>query len=442
MHAQSKFKTVDEITDARLCSGCGACAYAVPDKIRMVDRPADGLRPQIMDEGITDEEHRKAVAVCPGIHLEHDFDEDDPDLIRELTAGWGPVYELWEGYATDPELRYAGSSGGAASALAAYAIERAGFEGVVHTGARKDAPHLNETVTSRTRADLLSRTGSRYAPASPCDGLGAIEYASGPFAFIGKPCDVAAARKAAAVNPRLADNLRLTIAFFCAGTPSTAGTLEMLNAMGISDPTKLTSLRYRGNGWPGPAEATVSGGLDDSLSRSLSYEQAWGEILTKHVQWRCRLCVDHTGEFADIAVGDPWYREIQPEEHGSSLILTRTPRGRDYLLDCIAAGYLRGARVEAALLPQSQPNLLRTRGAVWGRMFGCRLLGAKVPTYSAMRIWRFWLRELSFLQRLKSVFGTISRVRRMQRTHTVRSNGSPSYPAVGHDAANGRTTDQ
>jgi coenzyme F420 hydrogenase subunit beta len=415
MHAQSKFKTVDEITDARLCSGCGACAYAVPDKIRMVDRPADGLRPQIMDEGITDEEHRKAVAVCPGIHLEHDFDEDDPDLIRELTAGWGPVYELWEGYATDPELRYAGSSGGAASALAAYAIERAGFEGVVHTGARKDAPHLNETVTSRTRADLLSRTGSRYSPASPCDQLGVIAHGRGSFAFIGKPCDVAAAKKAAVLNPHLADSLQLTIAFFCAGTPSTAGTLALLSEMGISKSSKLTELRYRGNGWPGQAVARFIDGAGSIASRTLTYEHSWGRILTKHVQWRCRLCADHTGEFADIAVGDPWYRKVEPGEPGSSLILARTPRGREFLSDAVLAGYISGSKVTPTLLPRSQPNLLRTRGAVWGRLLATRLVARPAPEYLRLRTFRFWFKELSFIEKLRSIFGTLRRLRPIMR---------------------------
>ena len=99
--------------------------------------------------------------------------------------------------------------------------------------------------------------------------------------------------------------LEIVIAFFCAGTPTTAGTVEMLRRMGVEDPASLVSLRYRGDGWPGRAVA-VSRGPDGAAARSeLSYEQSWGEVLADHKQRRCKLCPDHTGEFADIAVGDP-----------------------------------------------------------------------------------------------------------------------------------------
>ena len=47
---------------------------------------------------------------------------------------------------------------------------------------------------------------------------------------------------------------------------------------------------------------------------------------------------DHTGEFADISVGDPWYREIREGEAGSSLIIARTEAGRDYITNAIESG--------------------------------------------------------------------------------------------------------
>src|SRR5262249_15207548 len=160
--------------------------------------------------------------------------------------GWGPVLELWEGFASDPEIRFAGSSGGAASALALYGIERGGMHGLLHIRARRDVAYLNETVLSTTRDEILAATGSRYAPASPCDGLGMVKDAAGPCVMIGKPCDIAAASKARTLDGQLDKQLGLTIAIFCAGTPSTKGTLEMVRAMGITDPANATSVRYRG----------------------------------------------------------------------------------------------------------------------------------------------------------------------------------------------------
>ena len=75
----------------------------------------------------------------------------------------------------------------------------------------------------------------------------------------------------------------------------------------------------------------VAKAREGEATYSCTYEQSWGEVLSNHVQWRCKLCLDHTGEFADIAVGDPWYRPIQEGEMGSSLIVARTDVGKRYV---------------------------------------------------------------------------------------------------------------
>ena len=401
--------SLDAVVRGGLCTGCGACAYLEPREIKIVDVPSEGRRPKAVGSDKPLLHKGDGLAACPGLSLEHRYDPKDKSLDPELMAGWGPVKKLYEGYAADTELRFGGSSGGAASALALFALESEKFHGVLHTAGRADVPYLNETVVSRSRADLVKRTGSRYAPASPCEGLGEIERGEGPYMFIAKPCDVAAAQNARRLRPALDRNLAITVGFFCAGTPSTNGTLEMLRAMGVPDPARLVSLRYRGNGWPGLATAVVRHPDGSETSHQKTYDETWGKILSRHVQWRCRLCADHTGEFADIAVGDPWYREIQPGEAGSSLIVARTERGARFVEQAIASGYLLAKPVEHGLLPASQPNLLRTRGAMWGRLLGLRMIGARAPHYRRLPTFRFWLRELPLREKIVSVFGTIRR---------------------------------
>lgn len=66
--------------------------------------------------------------------------------------------------------------------------------------------------------------------------------------------------------------------------------------------------------------------------------ESWG-FLQKYRPYRCHLCPDGTGEFADISCGDPWYREIKEHETGYSLALARTQRGREILHAAIDAGY-------------------------------------------------------------------------------------------------------
>jgi coenzyme F420 hydrogenase subunit beta len=236
-----------------------------------------------------------------------------------------------------------------------------------------------------------------------------IEEAPGPCVFIGKPCDVVAVNKAQRSRPALAEKLGATIAFFCAGTPTTGATLEMLKRVGVDDPSEVADLRYRGHGWPGRAAVTVHN--DNRFeTRRLSYEESWGEILTNHKQWRCQICADHTGELADISVGDPWYRQIPPDDPGQSLVLVRTERGRRILHRAQDAGYLALEQADPSILPASQEALLRGRGAVWGRTLACRLLGAPAPRYKGLATFRFWWSALTPGQKLRTIAGTAKRI--------------------------------
>ncbi|MDX2132722.1 MAG: Coenzyme F420 hydrogenase/dehydrogenase, beta subunit C-terminal domain [Planctomycetota bacterium] len=402
--------SVRDVAEYQLCSGCGVCASVSPGTIRMTDAIGHGRRPVLTGDG-TDGGSRRALAACPGIELRHTFDERDPALVRALRDAWGPVRRVWEGHAGDAAIRHAGSSGGAASALALWAIERGGMHGVLHAAARADVPYLNETVMSRSREELLARTGSRYAPASPCDGLGLIAGAPGACVFIGKPCDVAGAEKARKLVPGLDERLGLTIAFFCAGTPSTRGTLDLLKKVGVEDPSTVTSLRYRGNGWPGRWTARWNGPAGDAREASLTYDESW-DFLQRYRQWRCYICPDHTGEFADVSVGDPWHQAPKEGEAGRSLIIARTARGQRAIEDAAAAGYLVLEREDAELLPRSQPNLLRTRGRLWGQMLALRVARLPRPRYHGFPTARFWWSELTAKAKAQSTVGTLRRTLR------------------------------
>ena len=287
-----------------------------------------------------------------------------------------------EGFAVDPEIRFLASSGGAATAV----------------------QWLNENVLSRSRAELAEATGSCYPPARPCVGQGRIEAAPAPCVFIGRPCDPAAGHLAARLHPKLEANLGLSIAIFCASTPATTATLDLIRELGIAEPRLVESVRYRGRGWPGRFRARAG---EQEVSET--YAHSWHAFQSRR-QWRCYICADHTGEFADVSVGDPWYREIPADEPGRSLVLARTERGHALIERAVAAGYLVLERAAPAILTASQPELLKTRGANWGRIQAMRLFGLPIPHYRGMPMLRFWWRELSLREKFQSVVGTVSRV--------------------------------
>lgn len=394
-------QSIAEVVDSHLCTGCGVCAYLEPASLRMQDLPDFGRRPLpvVAVNGKAD----TAVEACPGARLHH-----EKDALRDAPFGgeWGPVLEVYECWATDPDVRHRGSSGGVVTALAAHTVTAGMAAGALQVQARADDPLRNETVLNRTYEDIVAAAGSRYAPASPGERLDLVESAEGPCVVVGKPCDIAGTVQAGRMRPALGAKLGLTIGIFCAGTPTTRGTEEAVRQLGV-DTGDVARLDYRGEGWPGRFRLRTH----DGRTASLSYDESWGEILQKHRQWRCMICPDHTGEFADISIGDPWYRTVGPDEPGSSLVVVRTSAGRAALQAALRDGALEGYPLPMERLPQSQPNLERTRGAVWARVHAMRIAGLRVPDFSGLPSWRAWLR-LGVREKVSSVAGTFKRIRR------------------------------
>lgn len=402
----NKIKSIQDVVEHQLCTGCGACSFVSHDAFPMYSTLNHGNRPKTVLSFTHETLEQKALGLCPGISLKHEPTNHDPDILQELKPDWGPVLEIWEGHSTDEKLRFQASSGGVTSALSIFCIEKKNMEAVLHTGKNPDNPIQNKTVISTKREEIIKNSGSRYSPASPCDSLSHIQKGKKPWVFVGKPCDIAAVNKAEQTLPDLKKNLGLKVGFFCAGTPSLQGSIKMLEKMGLSSQQPLHDLRYRGHGWPGLAYAKEISGKE----KTLTYSQSWGEILQKFRPWRCHLCIDHTGEFSDISVGDPWYREIKEGEKGRSLILVRTKRGQKILREAIEHGYIEAIRVTATELIYSQPNLLSTRGSIWGRITALKLIGIPIPKYQNLPTFHLWTNHLTIKQKLQSILGTLKRV--------------------------------
>jgi coenzyme F420 hydrogenase subunit beta len=400
----------DPITKAvacNLCTGCGACAGAFPDFIRMVDDPLNGRRPVVAKGEAAQKAAVQAASLCAGAGA------DFTSLPRTdaIDRDWGPVLAAWQGHAADDEIRYRGSSGGAVTALALFALQSGQVQGVAHIAARTDDPRLNEAVISHDRAGLLRGAGSRYAQASPTEALGAIAAGDVPVAFVGKPCDVASVAKAAGADAGLAAKLPLTIAIFCAGAPNLNATEKLLDRLKVPKGARLTDLRYRGAGWPGLMQARwVNEDGVEVTSKGIPYGEGWGGILQSERRWRCRICTDHTGAFADISVGDPWHTPpAGHEDAGRSLIVARTARGLALVEAAIAAGVLVAAPEGRDAIAKAQPGLAATLGAVWGRRLVMRGAGMPVPADRGLPLWKHWL-ALPVRAKVSSVAGTVRRI--------------------------------
>jgi len=394
-----QFTSVGQVVSWRLCSGCGACVPGCPENaIDLVDVPNRGIRPVINQEKC--KQCGRCLEICPGIGASHN--SFNGRVMPELKKEWGPALEIQQGWAVDPAIRFKGSSGGLCTALSLFCLERRAMACVLQTCADSQAPWKNTSILSQSRADVLACVGSRYSPSAVCEKLDLLRDADSECVFVGKPCDVAALRKLQHLDEELGSKVGLAISIFCAGTPSSKGTEFLLDMLGLK-PEQIESIRYRGYGWPGATSVKAPG-----RTYQVSYEMSWGAVLSKYTQFRCRLCPDSTGEFADISIGDPWYRKREPSQGGYSLVVVRTEKGREILHQAVEAGYIILEPAESGCLAKSQESLLNRRRHLFGRLLALRLMRIPAPRFVGFSLFRSWL-GLSAYEKSRSVLGTIRR---------------------------------
>lgn len=398
-----KIKTLQDVVDWNLCIGCGACAAVCQKKggVRLIDIGATGIRPHFEADCL---DCTLCLSICPGIAIDADdvLDDEPSQLQQNLLIG--TYHAVFEGHAVDSGMRFRASSGGIVSALATYCLEHENTAFVVHTGMDKKYPWKNITVTSRTREEVLAHTGSRYCTSSPCSFFAEIEQSEKPCVFIGKPCDVAALAKARRQRPALDAKVGIALSFFCAGTPCSDAVRELAEQIG-AEPGKISSLHYRGQGWPGSFRVETA---SEGTPKTMAYLDAW-KTLAKRRPFRCHLCPDGLGQLADITSGDAWNKYSgEGENPGLSHVIARTAQGKRLLEKAQAAGYV-------ALAPCSPDDIVKAQGLVlrktlvFGRLLVMKFGGIPVPQFDNFQLFKAWIRT-NPVTMIGSISGTLKRM--------------------------------
>lgn len=394
------------VIDGDLCSGCGLCSSVLgPERARMELRGSGYLRP-VIDGDVSDAEERLFSEVCPGSRVEL------PKHVTTLAAPeWGPVLSVATGFATDGDLRQRASSGGAVSAVLEHLLASGQARYVLQVAASTEVPWLNRVLRSTDQSSVRLASGSRYAPSAPLETLIRCLDEGLPFAVVGKPCDIAALRAYARHDARVDQFVVVMIAFMCGGIPSAKGVELLVRTMG-ADPADVRAFRYRGNGWPGRATALMR----DEREHSMSYNDSWGGVLSKHVQLRCKICADGVGMSADLVCADAWYGDDSgypsfEEQEGRSLVLGRTPRGETAIASAVASGHLSVKPLDGREIDRMQPYQMRRTRLTLSRLLAMRLLLRPTTRYGGASLWAF-ARKAGVQANIRSFMGTVVRMLR------------------------------
>lgn len=356
-------KKVEKIVNLKSCLGCGLCLSK--DSQGRMEMGTDGfLRPS--KDATIDSNFTK---YCPGLLIEQTRQKNGMELI------YGPtVAPIIVGWSTNDDIHYKASSGGVITSLLIELLKANLVDAILHVrqssvDSSRTEPHLSKTVD-----EIIECMGSRYAPCSLFKNFHKYLETENRIAVVGKPCDIAALKAFLKIHPEYEPKIKYTFSMMCMGLPSHNATKKMIEFLGAKG-KELSLLRYRGYGWPGMA--TVES--EDGYKKECTYIESWGAILGRDTLFRCKLCPNGFGEFADVSCGDAWYcKDGQPSfentSNGRSFIFMRTQAGKDIVERAVADGLIESESYDLNEMPIIQVSQYQRKVNLLGRYIIFKIL--------------------------------------------------------------------
>ena len=394
---------VDKIKQNHLCLGCGLCETIDKGNCTM-SLTEKGFYSPVFSKSSDKSDTIKSI--CPGITILSNNKHSHKSI-------WGDVVSVSNAWASNSAIRKSSSSGGVTSALAIYLLESKQVDAILHVGVSEESYLYNTLYISKTREDVLRHNASRYAPAAVFNDIIQIFETTGEtiFAFIGKPCDIAAIKNLLRVYPRYQGRVIFFLSIFCAGMPSYNATKKALSTFGKNEePIKL---QYRGDGWPGYFTATYK----DGNSCKMTYNESWGKILGRSLDFRCKICPDGIGMLADIASGDSWntkdgYPDFT-EGEGRNFCFIRNDRGKRLFDDAVKAGYIKAQYLNVNDVKDMQRYQYDRR-----HMVGWRIAAVQIMTFGLLNFkglgYANTALKANCKQGLKDMVGTMKRLMKVK----------------------------
>lgn len=324
------YKKVKYLCDKKACLGCGLCLNK--DSEMGMYLAEDGYYHPKAGASID----KRMQEYCPGYGI-----HQSRRKTTKCEMLYGPlVVPVICGHSTDSDLNYKASSGGVITTLLIALLRYGLVDAVLQVRQSPKDPTMTEPFLSTTEDEVLACMGSRYAPCSLFEHLHEYLSTGKRLAIVGKPCDIAALNQYRKLYPEYTQNIFYTFSMMCMGLPSHNATRELVKYLGVSH-NELNTVRYRGYGWPGMAMVETK----DGTRKECTYIQSWGAILGRDTMFRCKLCPNGFGEFADVSCGDAWHcvngePSFKNDDVGRSFIFMRSEKGRELVQRVVEDGLL------------------------------------------------------------------------------------------------------
>ncbi len=365
-----------EVIRPGLCTHCGTCIGLSKGALRMqatqwgpIPVPTHHQSPISLPPIVLD--------ACPGYGIHY------PDLCRsvfgEYPSNWftGCYQHTYIGYASIPEVRRHGASGGVITQTLLYLLEQGLVDGAVVVRQGQPQPWQAEPIIARTPEEIMAASQSVYAPVPVNTILEQMEAFDGRLAYVGLPDQVASLRRLQQLGHPAVQKVNYVLGPYVGTCTYFAAVESYLRSNGVQDVHEITELRYREGEWPGYLQIKTRSGKV-LRAEKFYYNYLIPFYITRH----SLLSVDFTNELTDISVGDAWSPEYEVQGGGFSVVVSRSHKGEEVLTamherDLV---HLQTVSLEKALAMHGHMLDFKKRGA-FIRMEWRKAAGQPVPTY-------------------------------------------------------------
>lgn len=303
---------INQVVKSNLCLGCGICSFS-NENIEMKYSRRKGMNIPVVNQG-SDSDN----SICPA--KGYDIIKNGDALYGEskYSLELGHVFSSYAVYSSSPIILSGASSGGIMTQLAIFllskgVVDRVAVTKFVYT---EQGPRTKTFLTTSVD-EIMASQGSKYCPVDISLFLKELDAFEGSVAYIGTPCQIAGIRELQRVYPKTGNKVKLTIANFCGGFKNYNNIRKIAIRHNINY-RDIEYFRFRGGGQPGSMLIRDKGGkIFKAPYPEFTGYTGYSKVL------RCHLCVDATGELADISCGDAWLDRYNNDPKPWSIVLCR-----------------------------------------------------------------------------------------------------------------------
>ncbi len=336
-----------------LCNFCGTCIGLCSQKALYADYEKG--RPVFIKERCNS--CGVCYKNCQGIEV--DFDALNAMFTGKETCDkfLGSYKECYLGHSTDDMIRQKGSSGGLVTQLLIHLVEKKLVSGVIIPRPNPEKKWLFKPAIVQDIEEIKKSSQSKYCLIPTNEILQGLKKVRGEYAIVLLPCQVHSIRKLQADGNRDALKLTYVLGLICGHNMEYEASVFGMKRVNISK-EQVVDIKFRDHGsWPGG----LSFLLENGEKRGINFFH-YHYLNAVYLPYRCRICPDYYGNYADISFGDSWLMRLLGKgvddtgiPLGWSSIIARTDTGLKLLKDALKKKKIFLEKVDPSEINESFP---------------------------------------------------------------------------------------